>query len=87
LLAFATKVICARSYSNSRRGGLVKFASFRYVNSETFKVKRVSNRTLIGQDPRIINKRAKLYAYILLMLVLKGAGLSNFPLICLKKAL
>ena len=87
MLAFTTKVICARSYSNSRRGSSVKFASLRYINLKTFKVKKVSNKTLIRQDPGTINERAKLYAYMSLMLVLKGAGLRDFPLICLKKAL
>jgi hypothetical protein len=65
----------------------VEFASLRYIDLETFKVGRVGNGILIGQDPGIIKERARLYAYISLMLVSKGAGLSNFPLICLKKAL
>jgi hypothetical protein len=80
------KVICARSHSNSQRGGLVEFASLRYVNSETFKVKRVGNGTLIRQDLRMINERVKLYAYISLILMSKGARLGDFPSICLKKA-
>jgi hypothetical protein len=81
------KVIYVGSHSNSRRGSSVEFASLRYINSKTFKVRRVGNRTLIGQDPGIINERARLYTYISLILVLKGAGLSDFPLIYPKKVL
>jgi hypothetical protein len=86
LPASAIKVICARSYSNSRKGGSVEFASLGYVDSETFKVGRVSNGILTGQDLGIINEKARLYAYMSLIAVLKGAGLGDFLLICLKKA-
>jgi hypothetical protein len=65
----------------------VEFTNLRYINSETFKVKRVNNRILIRQDLRTIKERARLYTYILLILVLKGVKLSDFPLIYLKKAL
>ena len=82
-----TKVIYIGSYLNSQRGGLVEFASLGYINSETFKIGRVGSRTLTGQDLGTINKRARLYAYMSLMPVLKGARLGDFPLIYLKKVL
>lgn len=50
MLAFIIKVIYIRSYLNSRKGSLIKFASLKYINSEIFKVKRISNKNLIKQD-------------------------------------
>jgi hypothetical protein len=43
--------------------------------------------TSIKQDLGIIKERAKLYAYILLILILNKAKLSTLPLICRKNAL
>lgn len=64
----------------------MEFASLRYIDSETFKIGRVGNRISIGQDPGTIKERARLYAHMSLILVSKGAGLSDFPSIYLKKA-
>src|SRR3954470_17983237 len=67
LPASATKVICAGSHSNSRKGGSVEFARLGYVDSETFNVGRVGNGISTGQDPGTINERARLYAHMSLM--------------------
>lgn len=53
---------------------------------EMVNVRRISKGTLIEQDPGTIKDRAKLYAYMLLILVLNGAGLGTLPLICWKNA-
>jgi hypothetical protein len=64
----------------------VEFASLGYVDSETLKAGRVGNGISTGQDPGTIKERARLYAHMSLMPVSKGAGLGDFPSLCLKKA-
>jgi hypothetical protein len=83
LLASVTNNICVGSYSNSRRNNLVELV---VIRSKTFKAGSIGNRILTQQDPGTINKRARLYAQISLIPVLKGAGLGAFSLRCRKKA-
>lgn len=88
LPASATKVICARSYVNSQRDSfIVKFVSLEQDVFKTVNIKKISNRTSTEQDPGTIKKKAKLYAYMLLIPVLNGAELGTSPLICQKNTL
>jgi hypothetical protein len=66
---------------------IIEFVGPKQDAFETVNIKRIDKGTLTEQDLGIIKERAKLYAYMLLMLVSNRARLGTLPLICQKNAL
>ena len=60
---------------------------FTGIGSEIFKVGSIGNGISTLQDPGTMNERARLYAQMLLIPVLKGTGLGASPYRCRKKVL
>ena len=74
----ATNGIYIRFYVNSLFNGLlVLLLNTLPVNYAIVSLSKIDNGTLTRQDPGTINKRARLYAYILLIPVLNRARLGT----------
>ena len=77
-LTLATNSICIRSHVNFLSNSLlVLLLNTPPVNYIIVSLSKIGNKTLTRQDLETINKRARLYAYILLILVLNRAGLGT----------
>jgi hypothetical protein len=88
LLVSATKIIYTKSYVNSRKDiSIVEFAGPEQDISETVNVGRISKGTSTEQDLGIIKKRARLYAYIILIPVSNRTRLGTSLAICRKNTL
>jgi hypothetical protein len=88
LPALVTNVICVGSYVNSRKDlFIIIFASPKQDSFKIVNIRRISKRISIEQDLGIIKKKARLYIYILLMLISNRTGLSTLPLIYQKNTL
>jgi len=78
LPSLAINSIYIGSHVNSLSNSLlVLLLNTLLVNYVIVSFGKIGNKTLTGQDPGIINKRVRLYAYILLIPVLNRAGLGT----------